>query len=94
MYDQLPTTGLIDNVVYDVIPQVPNASGNTTANATVFDVQCYAMPEAQFWFSEVTKMASDGAWQWQLIYRLVRNNTDSPLFTPLPRKYTLWMTQA
>lgn len=38
--DQLIKLGLHDNMVYDVIPVVPFASGQTVVNASIFDVQC------------------------------------------------------
>lgn len=44
MYGQIPTVGLLDNMVYDIIPQVPGAIGNVTVNASVYEVQCVAIP--------------------------------------------------
>ena len=38
--------GLQDNMVYDVIPAVPSANGTTTVNASVYDVDCGALPNA------------------------------------------------
>ena len=40
MYGEFATPGLIDNLVYDVIPLVPSATGNVTVNASLYDVQC------------------------------------------------------
>lgn len=38
--DQLIKLGLHDNMVYNVIPVVPFASGQTLVNTSIFDVQC------------------------------------------------------
>lgn len=46
-YGQLPTLGLLDNMVYDVIPSVPSAQGEVMVNASIYDVQCSALPGAQ-----------------------------------------------
>ncbi|GJE91559.1 hypothetical protein PsYK624_077090 [Phanerochaete sordida] len=46
VYDQVPTLGLQGNMVYDVIPPVPSASGSTTVNGSVYDVDCAALPFA------------------------------------------------
>ncbi|GJE99694.1 hypothetical protein PsYK624_159650 [Phanerochaete sordida] len=43
-YNQINKIGLLDSMVYDVVPQVPGASGNATVNAAVYDVQCMALP--------------------------------------------------
>ena len=43
----MPTLGLLDNMVYDVIPQVAGATGNATVNASVYDVQCMSIPTMQ-----------------------------------------------
>lgn len=45
-YEQFTTIGLAENMVYDIIPVVPAAVGNTTVNASVFEVQCAALPYA------------------------------------------------
>lgn len=45
VYDQVPTLGLLDNMVYDVIPTVPSAVGNTTVNASVYEVNCAALQD-------------------------------------------------
>lgn len=37
---QLSSLGLLDNMVYDVIPEVPSAVGQTVVNASIFNVQC------------------------------------------------------
>ncbi|GJE84278.1 hypothetical protein PsYK624_003540 [Phanerochaete sordida] len=46
VYDQMALLGpgLQENIVYDVIPQVPSAVGNTTVNASVYTVECAAYP--------------------------------------------------
>lgn len=46
VYGQFPTLGLLDNMVYDAIPMVTSAIGNTTINATIFNVDCAAVPSA------------------------------------------------
>ncbi|EKM52091.1 uncharacterized protein PHACADRAFT_187439, partial [Phanerochaete carnosa HHB-10118-sp] len=48
VYDQpeVPTLGLQDNMVYDVIPQVSFASGSAMVNASVYSVDCAALPSA------------------------------------------------
>lgn len=40
VYGQIPTPGLIDNMVYDVIPLIPAAMGNATVNASIYEVDC------------------------------------------------------
>ncbi|KAJ7242139.1 hypothetical protein B0H12DRAFT_1236803 [Mycena haematopus] len=45
MYGQVPTIGLLENMVYDVIPSVPAATGNATVNAVLYDVQCMALQD-------------------------------------------------
>ena len=44
VYGQIPKVGLVDNMVYDIIPQIPGAFGNVTVNASVYEVQCMALP--------------------------------------------------
>lgn len=45
---QFPTVGLVDNIVYDVLSTpLPSAAGNFSVNATRFDVDCAALPQAQ-----------------------------------------------
>ena len=46
VYNQFSQFGLQDNMVYDVIPIVPLAIGNTTVNATIFEPQCGVVPSA------------------------------------------------
>ena len=41
---QTPPIGLTDNMIYDIIPVVQGAVGNATVNATIFEVQCQALP--------------------------------------------------
>lgn len=48
-YEQFTTIGLAENMVYDIIPIIPAAVGNTTVNASVFDVECAALPHATQW---------------------------------------------
>ena len=36
--------GLSDNMVYDIIQPVPSAVGNTTVNASAYDVDCMLVP--------------------------------------------------
>lgn len=45
-YEQFTTVGLSENMVYDIIPTIPAAVGTTTVNASVFDVECTALPYA------------------------------------------------
>lgn len=45
-YGQVPTLGLMDNMVYDLVPPVQQAVGNVTVNASIYNVQCYALPDA------------------------------------------------
>lgn len=47
VYDQVPTLGLQDNMVYDVIPYVPSAKGTATVNGSVYSVDCAALPFVQ-----------------------------------------------
>lgn len=42
--DQVPTLGLRDNIVYDIIPSVPFANGSAQVNASVYNVDCAAIP--------------------------------------------------
>lgn len=62
--------GLLDNMVYDVIPTVTSAIGNTTVNATVFDIECTAIPGAM----QAAKMrgpeASSGATPYWYIIQM------------------------
>ncbi|EKM52147.1 uncharacterized protein PHACADRAFT_151151 [Phanerochaete carnosa HHB-10118-sp] len=46
VYDQVPMLGLQDNMVYDIIPSVPSANGTATVNASVYNVDCAALPHA------------------------------------------------
>ncbi|GJE98952.1 hypothetical protein PsYK624_151900 [Phanerochaete sordida] len=43
-YNQIEKIGLLDNMVYDIVPQVPGAFGHATVNASIYDVQCMALP--------------------------------------------------
>ncbi|GJE91632.1 hypothetical protein PsYK624_077820 [Phanerochaete sordida] len=42
--DQVPTLGLQENMIYDIIPTIPSAYGSTAVNASVYDVDCTALP--------------------------------------------------
>lgn len=42
----IPTLGLADNVVYDVIAAVPFGFGNTSVSAFAYEVDCNALPHA------------------------------------------------
>lgn len=54
IYDQFPTLGLSDNMIYDIIPIIPTAQGHTVVNATVFTADCGTLPDAiQISFDEV-----------------------------------------
>ncbi|GJE98968.1 hypothetical protein PsYK624_152060 [Phanerochaete sordida] len=46
VYNQTSKVGLLDNLnmVYDVIPPVAGAIGNATVNASIYHVQCSALP--------------------------------------------------
>ncbi|KIP03458.1 hypothetical protein PHLGIDRAFT_15856 [Phlebiopsis gigantea 11061_1 CR5-6] len=44
VYNQFPTLGLSDNMVYDIIPTIPNAVGSTLVNASVYNVTCGRFP--------------------------------------------------
>lgn len=46
----MATPGLVDNMVYDMIPTVPSASGITTVNASLYEVDCRAIPHASVRF--------------------------------------------
>lgn len=46
-YGAYPSIGLFDNMVYDIIPVVPNAIGDVTVNGTLIGVDCSAVPTAQ-----------------------------------------------
>ncbi|GJE99693.1 hypothetical protein PsYK624_159640 [Phanerochaete sordida] len=45
VYNQTSKVGLLDNMVYDVIPPVAGAIGNATVNASIYHVQCSALPD-------------------------------------------------
>lgn len=63
VYEQSNTIGLADNMVYDIIPTVPAATGRTTVNASVFEVECAALPQglqAMLAGTDVTPGASAG----------------------------------
>ena len=47
-YGQFSTPGLLGNMVYDVIPSVPAAFGNTTVNASVYDLDCSGLAGVNF----------------------------------------------
>ena len=53
-YDQFTTIGLADNVLYDVIPSVTSATGFTVVNASVYNVDCAAVPQAHDTEYEIT----------------------------------------
>ena len=57
MLGQTPPVGLVDNMIYDIIPSVSGAVGNATVNATIFEVQCQALPNVT--------LAAPGALQQQ-----------------------------
>ena len=40
----MPTLGLQENMIYDIIPSIPSAIGKATVNASVYDVDCAALP--------------------------------------------------
>lgn len=40
VYGQIPTPGLLDNMVYDLIPALPTARGAAFVNASLYDVDC------------------------------------------------------
>lgn len=46
VYGRFPTLGLVDSMVYDVIPGIPSAIGNVSVNASIYEVQCSALPSA------------------------------------------------
>ncbi|GJE98956.1 hypothetical protein PsYK624_151940 [Phanerochaete sordida] len=43
-YNQIAKVGLLDNIVYDILPQTPGALGNASVNASIYEVQCMALP--------------------------------------------------
>ncbi|GJE90216.1 hypothetical protein PsYK624_063430 [Phanerochaete sordida] len=47
VYNQFPTKGLTGNMVYDVIPLVPNATATTEVNAAIYEVDCGVLPDLQ-----------------------------------------------
>ena len=44
VYGRFPTIGLAENMVYDVIPIIPNAVGSTAVNASIYNVTCSTLP--------------------------------------------------
>lgn len=46
VYGQFSQLGLQDNMVYDVLPITPLATGNASVNATIFSVDCGLVPGA------------------------------------------------
>ncbi|EKM54941.1 uncharacterized protein PHACADRAFT_142728 [Phanerochaete carnosa HHB-10118-sp] len=46
-YGQIQKVALLDNMVYDIIPQIPSATGNTMVNASVYNVQCMVLLNIQ-----------------------------------------------
>lgn len=46
VYGQFENIGLQDNMIYDIIPVVPQAVDTTTVNATIFTADCGALPSA------------------------------------------------
>ncbi|GJE88181.1 hypothetical protein PsYK624_042640 [Phanerochaete sordida] len=44
VYGQIQKVGVLENMVYDIVPEVPNSVGNTTVNASIYDVDCMALP--------------------------------------------------
>lgn len=47
VYGQFPQVGLYENMIYDMLLPVPAAISNATVNATVFTVDCSALPDAK-----------------------------------------------
>lgn len=47
VYEQIPSIGLANNTVYDIIQIIPSTFGNTTVNSSIYDVHCVAAPQAR-----------------------------------------------
>ena len=44
LYEEVPKIGLENNMVYDVIPLIPSAMGTVKVNASIYSVDCAAVP--------------------------------------------------
>ena len=47
VYKQFPQLGLLDNIIYDIVPNVPMAVDGVVVNATVFEVDCGVISTAR-----------------------------------------------
>ena len=55
LLNQIPTPGLLDNMIYDVLPRTPNALGSTTVNASTYEVECEMYRDAVPYNFSITK---------------------------------------
>ncbi|KAI0683023.1 hypothetical protein BC835DRAFT_1423689 [Cytidiella melzeri] len=47
VYDQFQQIGLLDNMIYDIIPTLPTAENQATVNATIFTANCGTVNASQ-----------------------------------------------
>lgn len=45
-YNLFSTTGLTENMLYDIVPPVPSVTENTTVNASLYEADCAAVPQS------------------------------------------------
>lgn len=82
-YNQFTTIGLIENMVYDIIPSVPSAIGNTTVNASTYEVDCAAVPQARQ-ISESLSNGSPADPNAIMIFSLDSDGTTANVSVPVP----------
>lgn len=63
-YPELTTMGLLDGTIYDVIPIIPGAVGNTTVNATTYRADCGIMPGISLDSSDFIDPEASGFIAW------------------------------
>lgn len=80
IYGQFPTMGLADNMVYDVIPAIPSAVGLTAVNASVYEVDCAALPNAAQQFNNTVLGSGNTR---ELLFAIAPDD-DSLFNLPLP----------
>ena len=80
VYNEFPKLGLQGNMVYDVVPSVPAATGTTTVNASIYNVDCGAVA-----LSDQTFLPGDDTFSEFYTYTLDLGKNASAAI-PVPRK--------
>lgn len=89
VYNQFPQIGLQDNVIYDVLPVIPMAIGNTTVNATVFDAHCGGLNTELRLQSDSGELSSK--YQWSFTANSTASHPEIQIFTEILGACTLPM---